>query len=418
MQVPRPTLEILERTRRGEAPDPADVVALANAWSVGAASDAQMSAWCATAGLRGASPEVVSALASTLLGGGDRLELGSLGPTADIRATGGVGDSAAVFAASAAAASLGVIVASTGTRGISHTGGILDALEAIPGMRPELTLEEYVLQARNFGVVIAEAGETLVPGERRLADLRESTATSSGDLLVAVSAAVRGVSGGSGQLIVLVSSGSGALVPDRDRAVITGDLITHVASEWHRGCRAFPVARDPPLAGVAGHALEIAAAAAVLRGEGDPDLRDTVVMLADAAAEAAGVPPGAAAALDDGRALAAAERWVQAQGGDPAVLTDTALLVQPLLHEDVVATAGGTVTAVDAGVVGLASRWLGAGRLDPDQVVDPAVGVQMTARVGDTVAAGDVLGVVHASDAWLADRAVDMLGQAWVIAGA
>ena len=418
MQVPRPTLEILERTRRGEAPDPADVVALANAWSVGAASDAQMSAWCATAGLRGASPEVVSALASTLLGGGDRLELGSLGPTADIRATGGVGDSAAVFAASAAAASLGVIVASTGTRGISHTGGILDALEAIPGMRPELTLEEYVLQARNFGVVIAEAGETLVPGERRLADLRESTATSSGDLLVAVSAAVRGVSGGSGQLIVLVSSGSGALVPDRDRAVITGDLITHVASEWHRGCRAFPVARDTPLAGVAGHALEIAAAAAVLRGEGDPDLRDTVVMLADAAAEAAGVPPGAAAALDDGRALAAAERWVQAQGGDPAVLTDTALLVQPLLHEDVVASAAGTVTAVDAGVVGLASRWLGAGRLDPDQVVDPAVGVQMTARVGDTVAAGDVLGVVHASDAWLADRAVDMLAEAWVIAGA
>ena len=109
---------------------------------------------------------------------------------------------------------------------------------------------------------------------------------------------------------------------------------------------------------------------------------------------------------------------MQAQGGDPAVLTDTALLVQPLLHEDVVATAGGTVTAVDAGVVGLASRWLGAGRLDPDQVVDPAVGVQVVARAGDTVAAGDVLGVVHASDAWLADRAVDMLGQAWVIAGA
>lgn len=418
MQVPRPTLEILERTRRGEAPDPADVVALANAWGVGAASDAQMSAWCATAGLRGASPEVVSALASTLLGGGDRLELGSLGPTADIRATGGVGDSAAVFAASATAASLGVIVASTGTRGISHTGGILDALEAIPGMRPELTLEEYVLQARNIGVVIAEAGETLVPGERRLADLRESTATSSGGLLVAVSAAVRGVSGGSGHLITLISAGSGALLPDHDHAVITGDLITHVASEWHRGCRAFPVARDTPLAGVAGHALEIAAAAAVLRGEGDPDLRDTVVMLADAAAEAAGVTPGAAAALDDGRALATAERWVQAQGGDPAVLTDTALLVQPLLHEDVVATAAGTVTAVDAGLVGLASRWLGAGRLDPDQVVDPAVGVQITARVGDTVAAGDVLGVVHASDAWLADRAVDMLAEAWVIAGA
>ena len=418
MQVPRPTLEILERTRRGEAIDPADVAALVNAWSVGAASDAQMSAWCATAGLLGVSPEAVSSLATVLLGGGDRLELASLGPTAEIRSTGGVGDSALVFAASATAASLGVIVASTGTRGISHTGGILDALEAIPGMRPELTLEEYVLQARNFGIVIAEAGETLVPGERRLADLRESTATSRGDALVAVSAAVRGISGGSANLIVGIPGGSGALVPDLEHAAIAGELISHIGAQWHRTVRVFPDTRSAPLAGVSGHALEIAAAAAVLRGEGDPALRERVVQLADAAADACGVSAGATEALNDGRALAMAERWVEAQGGDPAVLTDTALLVQALLQHDVIATASGRVEAVDAGVVGLATRWLGAGRLDPDQVIDPAVGVEVIARVGDTVREGDVLGVIHASDAWLADRAVEMLADAWVIAAA
>ena len=416
MQVPRPTLEILERTRRGEAIDPADIAALTNAWSVGSASDAQMSAWCATADLRGVSAEAASSLATVLLGGGDRLELTSLGPTADIRSTGGVGDSALVFAASATAASLGVIIASTGNRGISHTGGILDALEAIPGMRPELTLEEYVLQARNFGIVIAEAGDTLVPGERRLADLRESTATGRGDALVAVSAAVRGISGGAGNLIVGIPGGSGALVPDSEHATIAGDLVCHIAALWHRSVRVFPDERTEPLAGVSGHALEIAAAAAVLRGEGDRALRDRVVQLADAAAEAAGVAPGAAAAIDDGRALATAERWVEAQGGDPAVLTDSALLVQSLLQHHVVATATGRVEAVDAGVVGLATRWLGAGRLDPDQVIDPAVGVEIAARPGDMVHEGDVLGIVHASDAWLADRAVDMLADAWVIA--
>jgi len=418
LQVPRPTLEILERTRRGEALDPADVTALVNAWSVGAASDAQMSAWCATVGLRGVAPEVASAAATVLLGGGDRLELASLGPTADIRATGGVGDSALVFAASATAASLGLIVASTGTRGMSHTGGILDALEAIPGMRCELTLEEYVLQARTCGVVIAEAGETLVPGERRLADLRESTATSTGDALVAVSAAVRGVSGGAQHLIVAVSHGTGALLPDLDHAAIAGDLITHVAAQWQRTATVFPVTCEAPRAGVSGAALEMAAAAAVLRGEGDSDLREAVVMLADAAARAAGVPPGAAEALADGRALVSAERWVAAQGGDPAALTDPSLLAQPLIRQDVTALTSGRVEAVDAGVVGLATRWLGAGRLDPDQVVDPAVGVQITAHAGDTVTAGGVVGVVHAADAWLADRAVEMLADAWVIRGA
>ena len=162
----------------------------------------------------------------------------------------------------------------------------------------------------------------------------------------------------------------------------------------------------------------MAAAAAVLRGEGDSDLREAVVMLADAAARAAGVPPGAAEALADGRALVSAERWVAAQGGDPAALTDPSLLAQPLIRQDVTALTSGRVEAVDAGVVGVATRWLGAGRLDPDQVVDPAVGVQITAHAGDTVTAGGVVGVVHAADAWLADRAVEMLADAWVIRGA
>jgi thymidine phosphorylase len=176
--------------------------------------------------------------------------------------------------------------------------------------------------------------------------------------------------------------------------------------------------RSEPLAGASGHALEIAAAAAVLRGEGDQALRERVIQLADAAAEAAGVAQGAAAALDDGRALATATRWVEAQGGDPAALTDPALLVQALLQQDVVATASGRVQSVDAGVVGRATRWLGAGRLDPDQVIDPAVGVEIVARAGEMVHEGDVLGVIHASDSWLADRAIDMLADAWVIAGA
>lgn len=419
MEVPRPTLEILERTRRGEVLEPADVVALINAWSVGAASDAQMSAWCATAGISGVPADIASSLSTALLGGGDRLELGSLGPTADIRSAGGVGDSALVFAASATAASLGVIVASTGTRGISHVSGILDALEAIPGMRPELTLEEYVLQARDFGIVIAEAGDTLVPGERRLADLRESTATAEGDVLVAVSAAVRAISGGAGHIIVEVPSGRGSLLPDADHAVIAGDLVTRITAEWHRGATVFPVARVEPLAGVAGHALEMAAAFDVLRGEGDAHLLARVIALAGAAAEATGVAEdGAAAAsasIADGRARATAERWITAQGGDAAVIDDPGGLAQPLIVREFTAARAGRVVRVDAGAVGTTTRWLGAGRLDPDQVIDPAVGVRSLVAAGSRVEEGEVVGEIHASDDWLAGRAEDLLADAWVI---
>lgn len=422
MQVPRPTLEVLEHTRRGEPVDPAEIAALVNAWSMGSASDAQMSAWCATAGIQGASLDVAVELAAALLAGGDRLELASLGPTADIRSTGGVGDSALVFAASALAASLGVLVASTGTRGLSRTGGILDALEAIPGMRPELSLEEYVRQLREVGVVIAEPGERLVPAERRLADLRESTGTADGDVLVAVAAAARGISGGAANLVVEVPGGAGSLLPDLAHADLAAGLITDLAGRWHRTVRAHAVERDVPLAGVAGHALEIAAGAAVLRGAGDPVLRSRVVALAADAADAAGVSDAALAdaeaALADGRALAQAERWVQAQGGDPAALHDPALLRQPSLRQPIMAASSGVVRAVDAGAVGVAARWLGAGRLDPDQVIDPSVGVEVVARPGDHVQAGDPVCVVHASDEWLARRGVELLVGAWVIEGA
>lgn len=421
LQVPRPTLEVLEHTRRGEPVDPAEIAALVNAWSMGSASDAQMSAWCATARIHDVSADVAAQVTSALLASGDRLELARLGPTAEIRSTGGVGDSALVFAASAVAAALGVMVASIGTRGLSRTGGIIDALEALPGMRPELSVEEYVRQVRDAGVVIAEPGERMVPAERRLADLRESTGTADGDVLVAVAAVARGIAGGAANLVVEVPGGPGSLLPDLAHATLAAELITALGARWHRTVRAHVVQRDVPLGGVAGQALEIAAAAAVLRGEGDPVLRSRVVALAADAAEMSGVADdglaAAEAALADGRALAAAQRWVEAQGGAPASLEDPSLLRQPALREDVPAPRSGTVRSIDAGTIGVAARWLGAGRLDPDQVIDPTVGVQVIARPGDRVQAGDPVCVVHASDEWLARRGVELVAEAWVIEG-
>jgi len=420
VKVPLPTLEVLERTRRGETVDSADVVALVNAWTTGAASDAQMAAWCATAGLRGVPYDASLAVVRALLAGGDRLELARLGPTVDIRSAGGVGDSALVIAASCLVAGEGVIVASTGAHAIAHVGGVLDAVEATPGMRAQMPVEDWVLQARDAGLVIAEPGDRLVPEERRLASLRDSTATAEGDAMVAIAAAARGISGGAGVIVMDIAGGSGALLPDLEHARAACELATRLGTEWNRVVVAVPSERAQPMAGVAGHILEVRAALDVLRGEGDAALAQSACALAAAALTAAGSPTGADSvrtALGAGRGAAAAERWIAAQGGDPAVVAHTDLLPRAAIRSTVTAGGAGTVTAVDAGRIGAAARWLGAGRLDPGQVIDPLCGVELVARTGGSVGEGDVIAIVHGADNWLVDRAVEMVRDAVVVGG-
>jgi len=420
VDVSLPTLEVLERTRRGEDVDPADIAALVGAWMSGAASDAQMASWCATAGLRGVPYDASLAVVRALLGSGDRLELASLGTTVDIRSAGGVGDSALVVVASCIAAASGAVVASIGSRTIAHVGGVLEATAAVPGMRPVMPIGEWVAQARDAGIVIAEAGDRLVPAERRLAALRDATATAEGDVVVAVAAAARGISGGAGTLAVQVPAGSGALLPDLDHARAACELVSALGAEWNRAVAALPALRDVPLAGVAGHVLEMEAALQVLSGGGDPALADAATELAAAALGAAGLdgtPRAARAVLDDGRAAATAERWIAAQGGDPAVVARPGLLPRGNVRRDVAVGSAGVVQSVDAGLVGAAARWLGAGRLDPGQVIDPAVGVRIAVRPGDRVARGDVLARIVGSDDWMARRAEGMLERAVVVGG-
>ena len=418
MHVPLPTLEVLERTRRGEAVDPGDISALVDAWMSGAASDAQMASWCATAGFRGVPYAASLAVVRALLGSGDRLELASLGNTVDIRSAGGVGDSALVVVASCIAAASGAIVASIGGRAIAHVGGVLQSVASIPGMRPEMPVAEWVAQARDAGMVIAEAGDRLVPGERRLAALRDSTATAEGDVVVAISAAARGISGGAGTLAVEIPAGPGALLPDLEHAQVACRLVADLGAEWHRTVVARAALRTEPVAGVAGHALEMEAALRVLGGDGDDLLADEAVALAASALGGCGLEADATAAravLADGRAASAAERWIAAQGGDAAVVAQPDRIPRAPVRWDVVAQEAGVVRQVDAGVVGAAARWLGAGRLDPGQVIDPTVGVRVVARPGTPVATGDVLAQVEALDDWMAARAQSLLAGAFTL---
>jgi pyrimidine-nucleoside phosphorylase len=328
-----------------------------------------------------------------------------------------VGDSVTLVAAPLAAA-LGVRVAKTSGHGLGHTGGTLDKLEAIPGMRVDLPLERFVRQVRDVGIAVVGQSDRLVPADRRLYALRDQTGTVSGAALVAGSVMSKKIAGGAQALVLDVKAGGGAFFADADRAREAAELMADIARPWGRRVRWLVTDMEQPAGAMVGNALEVRQCGEVLRGAGPAPLRDLAVTVAGELAEAAGVvadgegADAAAAALRTGAALATAERWVEAQGGDPAVWTAPERLPAARMREEVRAARAGVVARVDARTVGEAARWLGAGRLSRGQVVDPAVGVEVAVRVGDRVAAGDLLAVVHAQDAWLAGRAVGMVAEA------
>ena len=421
MAAPLAPVEVIERSRRGEVVDPESVDSFVRSWLDGTADDAQMAAWCMVGCLRGMAPEHVEALTRALLASGDRLELGALGPTGDLASTGGVGDTTTLVAAPLAAA-LGVRVAKMTGRGLAHAGGTLDKLEAIPGFRGELPLGRFVRQVTEVGIATIAQTSRLTPGDRRLYALRDATGTVPAAGLIAASVMSRRIAGGAGAIALDVKAGDGGFFPDEDEARAAAELMASLAEPWGRRVRWTVSSMAQPLGRCVGNALEVREAGEVLRGGGAPDLRELAVRLAADLAEACGVAPEgegagrAAEALTSGAALEAAERWVEAQDGDPDVWTDPGALPTAPVRDEVLAEGAGWVGAIDARAVGEAARWLGAGRLHPDQSVDPVAGIELLAKVGAEVAGGQPLAVVHARDEWAAERAREMVAGAVRIA--
>jgi pyrimidine-nucleoside phosphorylase len=414
MAAPLAPVEVIERSRRGEVVDPDSVDAFVRAWLDGTADDAQMAAWCMVACLRGMPPGHVEALTRALLASGDRLELSSLGATGDLASTGGVGDTTPLVAAPLAAA-LGVRVASMAGRGLAHTGGTLDKLEAIPGFRGELPLGRFVRQVKEVGLATAAQSSRLTPGDGRLSALRDATGTVPAAGLMAASIMSRRIAGGAGAIALDVKAGGGGFFPDEAEARAVAQLMASLAEPWGRSVRWTVSSMAQPIGRCVGNALEVGEAGEVLRGGGSSDLRDLAVRLAGSLAEASGVAPEgegegrAAEALRSGAALAAAERWVEAQEGDPGVWTDASALPLAPVRDEVPAAAGGRVDSIDARGVGEAARWLGAGRLHADQSLDPVAGVELLVKAGAEVAAGQAVAVVHARDDWAAGRGREMV---------
>jgi pyrimidine-nucleoside phosphorylase/thymidine phosphorylase len=397
--------EIIHAKRDGRAIPAADLAALVDGFTRGDVPDYQMSAFCMAVFFRGMDDAEVGALTEAMLRSGDVVDLSDVpGAKVDKHSTGGVGDKVSLALAPLAAA-CGVKVPMISGRGLGHTGGTLDKLEAIPGFRTDLPIDRFRAQVREIGACLVGQTARLAPADRRLYALRDVTATVESIPLIAASIMSKKLAEGIDALVLDVKVGSGAFMKGADDARALARTIVAIGRRAGKRVGAFLTDMSQPLGRAVGNALEVAEVVDLLRGGGPPDLREVTVeltaemlVLGGAAPDAAAARRAVEAAVADGRGLAKLEEIVRAQGGDPAVLRDPGRLPRAPRTWDLAAPAAGVLEAVDAEAVGLAAVALGAGRARVEDRVDPAVGLVVHRRLGDRVERGEPLCTVHEGD--------------------
>ena len=397
MTVPVRALDVIARKRDGGAHDRAALEAFIGAYTRGEVPDYQVAAWLMAVVWRGMTPQETADLTAVMAASGDVLDLSDLPHTVDKHSTGGVGDKTTLVLAPLLA-ELGGTVAKMSGRGLGHTGGTVDKLEAIPGFRSTLDERAFLAQVRAVGVAVTGQSKDLAPADGLLYALRDATGTVASLPLIASSIMSKKLAGGARSLVLDVKVGSGAFMKTEAEARALAEAMVDIGRRAGRNVRAVLSSMAEPLGRAVGNALEVREAIEVLRGGGPADLRALVVALATEVLDASGLPHDAAsvaAALDDGRAYARFERWIAAQGGDVAALDH--LEVAPGAT-DWTAPSDGVVAAYDAEAIGRAVQRLGGGRASKGDVLDLGVGLTLHAKVGDAVRAGDALATLHHRD--------------------
>ena len=405
------TVDIIRVKRDRGTLSPEQIDWTIDAYTRGVIADEQMAALNMAILLNGMNREEISRWTSAMIASGERMDFSSLGkPTSDKHSTGGVGDKITLPLAPLVAV-FGVAVPQLSGRGLGHTGGTLDKLEAIPGWRAALSNDEMMAQLADVGAVICAAGAGLAPADKKLYALRDVTATVEAIPLIASSIMSKKIAEGTGSLVLDVKVGSGAFMKNVDDARELARTMVTLGKDAGVNTVAFLTNMSTPLGLTAGNAIEVQESVEVLAGGGPSDVVELTVALAKEMLAAAGQPDAdPAAALKDGRAMDVWRRMISAQGGDP----DAELPVAKEA-ETIVASADGVLTELDALSVGVAAWRLGAGRARKEDAVQAGAGVRLHAKPGDTVKAGQPLMTLLTDTPEKFDRAKEALEGAAVI---
>jgi pyrimidine-nucleoside phosphorylase len=393
---------LIARKRDGGELTADELSAFLGAYLDGEVEDAQVAALLMAGVIRGFTEAEAVALTEVLVRSGDTVDLSSLrGPTVDKHSTGGVGDTTTLIVAPLLAAA-GAQLAKLSGRGLGHTGGTLDKLEAIPGFRVDLSADEVAAQVSDIGLAVAAATADLVPLDKKLYALRDVTATVASQALIASSVMSKKLAGGAQHVLLDVKVGDGAFLADPAAATGLAELCVSIGEAHGRRTGALVTDMSQPLGDGVGNAIEIAVAIEVLRGERQGDrLTEVSLALAGAALELTGVPRDEARGrveelLHDGSALDRFRAFVAAQGGDPRVVDDPRGVLPEAPVTATWVAEEGVVQGFGCRRLGELAGRLGAGRQRQGDTLDLAVGLEVHVRTGDQVDGASPAVTIHA----------------------
>lgn len=397
--------DIILKKRQGLELSREEIEFFVRGYAGGEIPDYQAAAFLMAVYFRGLSFRETADLTMAMVASGETVDLSSIpGRKVDKHSTGGVGDKTTLVLAPLVAAA-GVPVAKMSGRGLGHTGGTVDKLESIPGLRVNLTPQEFIAQVQKIGLALVAQSGNLVPADKKLYALRDVTATVDSIPLIASSVMSKKIAAGAEAIVLDVKVGDGAFMRSLEEARSLAATMVAIGRLVGRQTTAVITGMDQPLGFAVGNALEVREAIETLAGKGPADLVELCLILGGHMlflAGTAGTPEEGAERLEEvlksGRALEKFKEMVREQGGDPKTVEEPDRLPVASCREEVFARGEGYLCALRAEKIGRAAMLLGAGREKKEDVIDHGAGVVLHKKVGDYVKPGEVLATLYASD--------------------
>ncbi|MCL2082930.1 MAG: thymidine phosphorylase [Oscillospiraceae bacterium] len=416
---------LIRKKRCGDSLSHAEIEWIVNGAAYESIPEEQLAAFLMAVMFKGLSHDETLWMALGMAKSGEQMDLSSLpGVSGDKHSTGGVGDKTTLIVAPLAAA-CGLFIAKMAGRGLGHTGGTIDKLESVPGMRTSFDGNEFLSIVRTAGLCIAAQSTRLTPADKKLYALRDFTDTTDSIPLIAASVMSKKLATGADCILLDVKFGSGAFMKTPEQAEALADIMVNIGKLAGRECAALITDMNQPLGKSVGNALELREAVEVLSGQGSEDLtelclRMTAELLRLAACRSPRKFPGSTEArlllarekLNDGTALKFFCKMIEAQGGSPGHLFEK---TKHSPFGTMRAGRGGYISSMDTMQIGQASMCLGAGRAVKNAPVDPLAGIVFLAKTGDKVSENSVIAELHTSSVEQCDLALELLSNSIVI---
>jgi pyrimidine-nucleoside phosphorylase len=414
-------VELILAKRDGQVIQADEIKSFISGYLAGNIPEYQMGAMLMAIFFQGMEPDEIYALTDIYIHSGKTITFPAQMQTADKHSTGGVGDKISLMLAPIVAA-CGVPLPMISGRGLGHTGGTLDKLEAIPGFRTNFSDEEFVRMVHEVGFAIISQSAELVPADKRIYALRDVTGTVESLPLITASIMSKKIAEGAQNLVIDLKVGSGAFMPTMEKAEALAKMLVATGEKFGQRVAVVFSNMNSPIGEYAGNALEVLETVEYLNGKKIPDvdiitraLATEMLVLSGKASTRQECDKMIDEVLDSGQALELFRKFVKAQGGNPEICDDTNLLPQAVHQIPIISKADGWISAIDSRKIGYALVDIGAGRKKLEDQLDYGAGAFLPKKIGDWLSKGESMGTVYCSDMSRGQSTVEQIHDSYTI---